>query len=148
MESANKAFSILYRIELWLLGAAAREAGQLLRSFIKNYAWLAHSSCLRQKLRFGLTVKLHMLDHSARRLQCLGPTNSVVLNTISESVQMDEDFIGHCARISRRVSPITNAYRVCQRYLCRAAEVFKKRKRRKKTRKDFSTESSLHGKSG
>ena len=35
-----------------------------------------------------------------------------------------QDFIGHIARITRRSSPVTNALRALQRYLCRVQKVW------------------------
>ena len=43
-----------------------------------------------------------------------------------------QDFIGHMARLSRRVSPVTNSLRTLQRYLTKAMGVFKDAMKRKR----------------
>ena len=93
VENANRAFSLLYHGELWLRGEDALCIGQLLRRFLRDAAHLAAASFAEQKLRFQLTVKLHMIDHAARRLLHLGESHPYVLNTLAESVQMDEDAV-------------------------------------------------------
>ena len=115
----NRSFKILYQSGLFLTSAEALEAGQLGRTFLRLYVHLAYSFYEKKQLRFPLVVKHHLLDHIYRRL-IAGSKTEYSLNCLLDSVQMDEDFIGHCPRLSRRVSPVTTALRVLQRYCVRA----------------------------
>jgi hypothetical protein len=121
----NRSFKILYQSGLFLTSAEALEAGQLGRTFLRLYVHLAYSFYEKKQLRFPLVVKHHLLDHIYRRL-IAGSKTEYSLNCLLDSVQMDEDFIGHCARLSRRVSPVTTALRVLQRYCVRAKKTWTK----------------------
>ena len=112
-------FSILYHAGFWLTREEALEAGRLGRQWLRLYVELADMSFKAGKLRFPLAVKHHMMDHHVRAL-LKGAQFEWSWNCLIDSVQLDEDFIGHAARIARRVSPVSQAERVLQRYLARA----------------------------
>lgn len=126
--AVNKSFRILYQSGLWLTSAEAGEAGRLGRFFLAKYVELARETFAAHRLRFPLHVKLHMLDHSWRWLAQRSMENDFVLNVLAESVQMCEDFVGHTARLSRRVSPVATALRLLQTYCLRAMQVWVPRK--------------------
>ena len=111
---------------MWLTEAEALEAGRLGRNWLRLYVELAEMSFKAGKLRFPLVVKHHMMGHHTRDL-LEGSQFEYSWNPLIDSVQMDEDFIGHNARIARRVSPVSQALRVLQRYLTRAQREWDKR---------------------
>ena len=94
----NRSFKILYQSGLFLTSEEALEAGQLGRTFLRLYVHLAYSFYEKKQLRFPLVVKHHLLDHIYRRL-ISGSKMEYSLNCLLDSVQMDEDFIGHCASV-------------------------------------------------
>ena len=118
-QSINRCFRILYNGGLWLEKQESHDAGTLGRRFLRRYAELAAIFMARKKLRFPIYVKAHMMDHHFRRMLVRSSRSDWCLNELVDSVQMDEDLVGHVARMSRRVSPVTTAYRVLQRYLLR-----------------------------
>ena len=122
----DKFFHILYTSGLWLESTQAAEIGLLGRQFVKLYCELVHICYNDRRLRFPMVVKLHMFDHSARKLLALAAKNKWVLSPLVDTVQMNEDFVGQCARLSRRVSPVTNSLRTLQRYLTRARRIWAK----------------------
>ena len=67
--------------------------------------------------RYALIPKLHMLHHSAMRMRQECEKAAYCTNPLSESVQMQEDFIGRPSRISRRVGDRVLHLRVLQRSL-------------------------------
>ena len=122
----NRVFRILYQGCVWLSSREARVAGVLGRRWLSLYNELALLSWQEGKLRYPLVVKHHMVDHTMRDLIVQSQKASWCYNPLADSVQLDEDFIGHCARLSRRVSPISQALRVVERYRTRAMEAWKK----------------------
>lgn len=121
----NRFFKLLYSHGLWMTRQEARTAGVLGRKWLRCYVLLAKRSWEDQKLRFPLVVKHHLLDHSFRDLILMSERAPWTWNPLADSVQLDEDFIGHCARLGRRVSPISQAQRVLERYRAKSMEVWK-----------------------
>ena len=127
VRSINRVFTVLYEGGLWLTKQEAYEVGTLGRNWLRLYAELAQISFRSSKLRYPIVVKHHMLDHHFRDLVRSSKKFQWTWNPLGDSVQMDEDFIGHTARLSRRVSPVSNAMRVLQRYLTRAMRTWKQK---------------------
>lgn len=123
--SINHVFKVLYESGLWLTKQEAFEAGTLGRNWLRLYVELAEICYKESRLRFPLVVKHHMLDHAFRDL-LEGSQKEWTWSPLIDSVQMDEDFIGYTARLSRRVSPVSTALRVLQRYLTRAMRTWTK----------------------
>ena len=67
--------------------------------------------------RFHGVPKSHSLCHFPLRMREEAARSEYVVNCLSESVQMQEDFIGRPSRLSRRVSPKALHLRCVQRYL-------------------------------
>ncbi|CAE7278836.1 unnamed protein product, partial [Symbiodinium sp. CCMP2456] len=101
--AVNLAFQLLYEGGLWIPQATAQRVGNLGRFWLQAYAILAAKAHSEGFLRFPLHTKLHYLDHAFRQLQGQAAQCSWVYNILNESVQMDEDFVGQQARLSRRV---------------------------------------------
>lgn len=108
-QSINRCFHIIYTGGLWLEKQESHDAGTLGRRFLRRYAELAAIFMGQKKLRFPIYVKHHMMDHHFRRMLLRSSRSEWCLNELVDSVQMDEDLVGHVARMSRRVSPVTTA---------------------------------------
>ena len=126
VRSINACFRILYQGGLWLPQDEARLAGTLGRHWLRCYAQLASLAFQSQKLRFPLVVKLHMVDHAMRDVLLQCGVADWVWNPLGDSVQHDEDFIGHAARLSRRVGAVSQAQRVLERYRTKAMKAWGK----------------------
>ena len=118
----NTAISTLYHEGWFIRRDRAAKIGQLWLLFLQKYARLANLTYRRGLSRFPLVPKIHMLHHGALRLLReaeMAERNGTLwaCNPLSESVQMQEDFIGRPSRMSRRVNPKQIHARVCQRSL-------------------------------
>ena len=111
------AMSAMYRGGFWLESARARRIGLLLRSFMVNYAEAARAALRARRKMFGITPKLHMLHHTSYELLDQASRAPWAINPASFMNQLQEDFIGRPARISRRVSIRTIHKSVMQRCL-------------------------------
>ena len=75
--------------------------------------------CYRNGLcLFKNRPKIHYLNHIFLRIYNEWTVAGTAVNPIAEATFMSEDFVGHTARISRRVDPRAIARKVLQRYLC------------------------------
>ena len=115
VQALNRFMHLLYNGDVWLPNQVATECVRCGQYFRKAYGFLAAVSKERCELRFPLAPKLHSLEEIVFDLQVqLG--NEWIYNCIVESCSLDEDFIGHCAFITRHVSPRRMALRTFQRY--------------------------------
>ena len=89
LQAANRMFRVPYSCGLWLESAEALEVGRLGRVFVKIYAELANLCYDAHRLRFPMVVKMHMCDHTFRRMLHLGRLRWV-LNPLSMATQADE----------------------------------------------------------
>lgn len=113
----NTALSTLYNEGFFIRSAKAIKLAKLIVLFLQKYV-LAAALCIdRSRVRFAVTAKVHMLHHPAHRMWQEGIAGPWARNPLSESVQMQEDFIGRPSRLSRRVSARLMALRVMQRSL-------------------------------
>ena len=117
MSDLNKALSAMYRGGFWLETACAKRVGLLLRSFMVNYVEAAHAALRMKRRLFGLTPKLHMLHHTSYELLDQASRSPWAINPVAYMNQIQEDYIGRPARISRRVSIRTIHKSVMQRCL-------------------------------
>ena len=116
----NRFLSALYREGFWVRRDQGRRLASLIFLFLKCYQ-LAAAECQRLgKNRFGFTPKIHMLHHSAMRMQHEAEQAQWITNPLSESVQIQEDYIGRPSRLSRRVGMRLLHLRVLQRTLISA----------------------------
>ena len=117
-EAVGTFMRILLSSDFFLEQQQASEAISCGHSFLVKYATLARL-CQRDKLcLFALKPKLHMLAHLVlRMLEQYRIDKFAVINCVSESTFMAEDFIGKVARLSRRVSPKLQGLKLIYRYL-------------------------------
>lgn len=107
--AARDAFQLLHSHPLWL----TRECGQLAQYYmtimIKGYKVLARVSLEDLQVSgFGLKPKLHAMDHISRDLQKQIRSGAPrILNPLAWSCEANESYVGHIARLSRRISSRT-----------------------------------------
>ena len=120
ISAANKCFGTLYRSGFWLTTVEATTAGNAGMRFLASYARLACWTLEHGRIRYPLMPKIHYLHHAFRTM-LLEATHLVwVPNALGTSVQLDEDFVGRVARISRRVGSGLLMQRTLERYLVAA----------------------------
>ena len=122
--SIHACMSELFAQDAFMPKAVAATAGSDAYRFLLCYAKLAEWCTERQTLCYNLVPKLHYLHHVADQLETWGKCTSasLVLNPMCMSTSADEDFVGHIARASRRVSPRLPHSRVLRRYLAGLAD--------------------------
>ena len=107
----------LYRAGFWIPKEQGIRLSNLFLVFLKCYQ-LATAQCRERHMnRFALVPKCHMLHHTAIRMRSESQAANYCTNPLSESVQIQEDFIGRPSRLSRRVNINTLHLRVLQRSL-------------------------------
>ena len=127
----NTAMSAMYHEGFFIRWGRAAKIAKLWLLFLQKYT-LATSLVYQRGLnRFAIIPKLHMLHHGALRLlresQRAEEDGTIwALNPLSESVQLQEDYIGKPSRLSRRVAPRQIHLRVCQRSLISTMQFIKK----------------------
>eukprot|EP00435_Cladocopium_sp_Y103_P057543 s710_g19.t2 len=117
-EAMGSFVRILLSSEYFLSPQQAGEAIKCGHFFLLRYMSLT-KVCMGHKLcLFAVKPKLHMLAHLVLRMLLQYRSNkAAVINCISESTFMAEDFIGKVARLSRRVSPRLQGLKLLYRYL-------------------------------
>ena len=118
----NTAIASLYSEGVFIRRDRAERIGKFWLLFLQKYSMAARLVYAKGKSRFAIVPKLHMLHHGALKLLREAEkahTNGTLWtsNPLSESVQMQEDYIGRPSRLSRRVNPQQIHARVCQRSL-------------------------------
>ena len=115
---------LLYSEGSFLPGTVGIEAAAHGRQFLLCYSKLAEFGLERQLMIYNLVPKLHYLDHVCHDLMTGGGVRKLawVSNPLANSTAQCEDFIGHLARLSRRVSPKQIYSRVLRRYLAAIAD--------------------------
>ena len=116
-KAVSMAISFMYASGFWILAHHGLQLSKLIMVFLQGYTKCAQC-CLRQGFhRFGLMPKMHYIHHAADRLRRESVLGVWVKNPLSESVQMQEDFIGRPSRLSRRVDVRQLHLRVVERSL-------------------------------
>ena len=107
----------IYSNDVLMPSRIGLELSLALLDFVKAYMYEAATSHELGFSHFPLFPKLHALHEIAYALDFQSKTGPSCLNPASHSCSLDEDFIGHCAAVSRQVSPRIIAQRTLQRYL-------------------------------
>ena len=113
-------FRMLYERDLWLNRNDASVISSLALSFLDAYRRLAKMARDRSRNLFSLMPKAHAFEeifyeikHELRQK----PQMQWILNPLVHSVQISEDWVGRCSRVSRRLSPAQVIVRCLQRTL-------------------------------
>lgn len=96
---------LLFRGGAWLCAADAASIAAAGLQHLRAYRKLAELSLLAREPRFPVHCKFHLLHHVFRFLELASKKIDWAENPLTDSTQMCEGFIGHVARMSRRVSP-------------------------------------------
>ena len=104
-KSLNIGISAMYCLGYWVRRDYAIKIAHHLLKFLQMYQKCAAASIQLRRNRFPIKPKLHMVHHCVQRLLSEAGRSQWVTNPIAESVQMQEDYIGRPARMSRRVNP-------------------------------------------
>ena len=116
-KAMNLFLKMLYREGFWIRREQGITLSNLHLMFLKCYQF-AVSECLERGMnRFTLVPKIHMMHHCAIRMKLECAAAQYCCNPLSESVQIQEDFIGRPSRLSRRVGIRLVHLRVLQRSL-------------------------------
>ena len=113
----NLAMSFMYATGFWIPREQGMHLANLLLTFLQGYTTAAKLCLQSGQHRFGLMPKLHYLHHASNRLRVEARRAEWVINPMSESVQVQEDFIGRPSRLSRRVDVRQLHMRVMERSL-------------------------------
>ena len=120
---------ILYSEGAFMPKSSAKQASEAGYRFLLCYSSLVRWSIGAKRLLFNLVPKLHYLHHiweDLRRASEDSDTKdsdtSLVYNPVGNCTAQCEDFIGHVARLSRRVSPKVPHSRVLRRYMALLAD--------------------------
>lgn len=121
METAMRT---LYSEGAFMPKSSAMQASECGYRFLLCYSRLVQWSLEEKKLLFNLIPKLHYLHHIMEDLRraAENSTISMVYNPVGNCTSQCEDFIGHVARLSRRVSPKAPHSRVLRRYMAALAD--------------------------
>ena len=114
---ANGFLSELYSQDLWLTSETADSIGRNGLRFMGIYMRLA-TMCYNDGVAlFAYMPKAHVVHHIFDTLVTAARSQAMVENPMAYGVQMDEDFIGKCSRLARRVGPSQAIVRVLERSL-------------------------------
>lgn len=117
VSAINVAVTFMYSFGFWIKKQDGIRLARWLMVFLQSYTRCAQISIQDGKHRFGLMPKLHFLHHTAWRLIQECGRADWCINPMSETVQMQEDFIGRPSRVSRRVDVRLLHQRVMDRSL-------------------------------
>ena len=111
----DEAMHALYVNDVWLEKQVAVEIGKMGLQHMKLYMEMA-TLCFQQRMpQFIFMPKSHICNHIFWELAtCATP---YIISPLAHAVQVDEDMVGRCSRLSRRVSPRQVVLRVLQRGL-------------------------------
>ena len=98
----------LYRNGVWIPAQTAVHIAALGQQFLLGYGKLAKENYRNGLRRYVLIPKLHFFNHLMVDLREQGSTQAWALSPMIYSVQMQEDYIGKPARVSRKVSAKTS----------------------------------------
>ena len=107
----------LYRSDVWILQKDAIRISNHGMKFMNLYRILAYKAFSCGRALFPHMPKGHAMDHIFFDLHASAISNKYSLNCLIWSVQLFEDYIGKCSKISRRTSPQQVVKRVLQRCL-------------------------------
>ncbi|CAE7844866.1 unnamed protein product, partial [Symbiodinium necroappetens] len=118
LRAANIFMRTLYRSGLWLSQERCRTAAEAGAAFLKAYIETSSRAFDQQKTRFKLTPKYHGLIHIVDNLITgYNADRRWTLSPLSESTQMDEDFIGRVSSTTTKVSSRKMHRQTLSRYL-------------------------------
>ena len=113
----NLAMAYMYRSGFWLPQAEGKKLSEWILHAMQGYSLCARVCLQEGRSRYALIPKLHFICHASWRLHSESVRSRFCVNPLAESVQMQEDYIGKPARLSRRVDVRLIHLRVLERTL-------------------------------
>ena len=109
-------WDLLHASGVWIYGQDAMDCMVKGQAFCTAYQRLAVWAFDSERFLFNMVPKCHCFHHVVvvMRMQLLA--HGVVWNPLNDSTPQDEDFVGHTARVTRRVSGRATALRTLQRW--------------------------------
>ena len=122
---ANLFLKTLYNSDLFLTVAERDIVIAEGRGFLKSFSACASHAFLSLNLtRFKYQPKYHLLAEIIYRLEVERLASVASINVVAESTQLDEDFVGRCAKFSREVSARAIHVRTVKKYLLSLASLW------------------------
>lgn len=100
----NLCMRFMYSSGFWMRKNHGVKVGELLLTFLQSYGQCARLSFGAGLNRFSLMPKLHFLHHESLWLIHAPAEAEWLRNPLSNSVQLQEDYVGKPSRLSRRVA--------------------------------------------
>lgn len=107
----------VYSYEVWIPSEEAKPIIAAGFAFLKIMGVAVKTAYSRKVLYFKLMPNYHRIHHILFGMQTQALQGRHVLNPLVASTQQDEDYIGRCSRLSRRVSPRLTVQRTLERSL-------------------------------
>ena len=124
---------LVYSHNLFLRRHCARRLYLHIMVVVRGYKKIA-AYCLEKHLPgYRLKPKLHALAHMALEIRKgLKTKTPRLLNVLIWACEMNEDHIGHVARLSRKLATRTLGQRLAQRYLLKSKALFRRHLEKRK----------------
>ena len=116
LTAINSCLGNLYHQPLWIQPATSCSNARDGMKFLSCLLRCADYYLSQEVPRFKLMPKAHMFAHAMHKLWAAGSKNRLCMNVLSESCQMDEDFVGRISSQSRNVAVRTVHSRTLQRF--------------------------------
>lgn len=113
----NEFMEKLYSSDVWLDSSFAISVAERGQRFLNLYQALAAQAFGENRALFVYMPKIHIMSHVVLNMKQQARTAPHVLNPLCFAVQVDEDYIGKCSRVSRRTGPGQVILRTLQRSL-------------------------------
>lgn len=117
----NVVWSKLFAAPLWIPKDQAVSIANKAFTFLNLYMQMASEAAQEGRLLFLLNAKAHMMSHIFRSMLWQADLSELALNPLTFGVQMEEDVVGKCSRLLRRVSPQAAVQQTLRRWLIAAA---------------------------
>lgn len=109
--------------EIFIESSHAKPIASAGYCYLRSYADLSVLALKRGMSLYCIIPKLHYFHHLVHSMWIQANNLPIALNPLVDSTPMNEDFIGHVCRMSRKVSPQCVESSTLERYLARAAQV-------------------------
>ena len=114
---ANKFMASLYKAGLWLKKAQRKQLIESCTGLLDNFELCAQIAFHNKICRFKMQPKYHMTGELLFGFMSDEKHSRETMNPLSYATQMDEDFVGKVATLSRSVSSRTLHEKTLRRYL-------------------------------
>ena len=116
----DRCMRMLYERDLWLTREDAAFISDLALQFLDGYRRLAKMAFDNRRNLFSLMPKAHAFEEIFYEMKALllqKPDLRYVMSPLAHAVQISEDYVGRCSRVSRRTGPAQVVLRTLQRNL-------------------------------